>query len=495
MTTSRRVQIVLFVVSLFAYSYFYQAGGWNQNVRFDLSRSIVEKQSFIIDDYLCGTPHPPTARPHRNTGDESKRGDHYYCDKAPGVSWLAVPAYAITHGVHGRAEKTESFLGIAAYISTVFAIALPSALSVVALFMLLGALNQRFGVRVLLSVGYAFGTLAWPYSTLLYGHQLAAALLLCALTLLVRARHQGAKPHLFVVGLLLGFSVVSEYPAALGVIPIFIYALIHHSRKEMLWLIAGGAVCAISLAAYHWIAFGGPFTLPYEFSTQKYRGLGYFMGLGVPNWPAFSNTMFTAYRGLFYSAPWLLLGFGGSLFMILQRRFRAESIVSLSIVLLFVWMTSSLIDSWHGGWSLGSRYMIPAIPFLVIPIAGLFSAVSDKRKAKARVGLQIVLAAAIGYSALLMLAGTAVRPEVPQHIKRPFTAYLLPNFYKGKVSLNPQSINRAEPGPKLEAWNLGQKAGLQGFASLLPLLLVMGAAGAYLMRLSLAEGKHKAADP
>src|SRR5690606_29401363 len=113
-----------------AYAYFYQAGGWNQNVRFDLVRSLVEQRTAAIDAY------------HRNTGDlacrgpagpcrqvRPERGDHAYADKAPGASWLAVPAHAVVHALAGTSEHDGApdpgYLNAAAYASTVWAVALP----------------------------------------------------------------------------------------------------------------------------------------------------------------------------------------------------------------------------------------------------------------------------------------------------------------------------------------------------------------------------------
>ena len=39
----------LFALVLGAYAYFYQAGGWNQNARFDLVRALVEQGTLTID--------------------------------------------------------------------------------------------------------------------------------------------------------------------------------------------------------------------------------------------------------------------------------------------------------------------------------------------------------------------------------------------------------------------------------------------------------------
>lgn len=491
----KRPEAALFALAFVAYAYFYQAGGWNQNVRFDLVRSLVEKRTTIIDGY------------HVNTGDLSCRGDngrcirarpelheHYYCDKAPGVSLLGIPPYIVFH-VFASKRPSERYLTWASYVSTLTAVAIPSALGLVMLFMLLIALGLRRWHAVALALGYGFATLSFPYSTLFYGHQTAAALLVAAFALLVRARHvEGARPYLGLVGVFLGFSVVSEYPAALGVIPITIYAAVYFRPwKRLIWFAVGGAACAALLAAYHWAAFGGPLTLPYEASTQKFRTLGYFMGLGAPNYEAFSNTLWTSYRGLFFSSPWLLLAFPGAFFMLRRRRYRAEAIVSLAIFGLFVWMTASLLESWHGGWGLGARYLLPAIPFLVILIAGFVLPARQDRARRPTTprdrwikrGSYAAYIGLTGYSALLMLGGTAVRPEVPQHIKKPFSQYLMPNFYEGNLSINPQAITMivAPRGkPPAKAFNLGQLIGLKGIPSLLPMFLLMAGAMVWFIR-------------
>ena len=50
--SSRRVEALVFALTLFGVAYFHQGGGWNQNVRFALVRAIVEEGTFFIDSYL-----------------------------------------------------------------------------------------------------------------------------------------------------------------------------------------------------------------------------------------------------------------------------------------------------------------------------------------------------------------------------------------------------------------------------------------------------------
>lgn len=478
-----RPALALFALCLGAYAYFYQAGGWNQNVRFDLVRSMVERGTARIDAY------------HHNTGDlacrgpsgrclrpRPERGDHAYCDKAPGASWLAVPAHALVHAVSGS-DPGPGSLDTAAHASTVWAVALPAALAVVLLHMLLGALGLGPAARAAFAAAYGLATLAFPYATLFYGHQLAAALLLMAFALLARARHAGPPgPGLLLgAGALLGAAVTVEYPAALAALPLCVYAAAFVRPLPRLgWLVLGMAGPGLALAVYHAAVFGSPFALPYEFSTQPHRSQGFFMGLGVPRWEALKHILFTQYRGLFHTAPWLLLAVPGAALMARRPGLRAEVAVCAAVTLLFVWLNASLVD-WQGGWAMGPRYLIPAIPFLAVLAAG--TALATPARRGLRVTAYLGFAALTAYSAFHMLVGAAVKPEVPVHILRPFGGFLLERFYAGQLAINTQSIDSIAPSPTGErfAWNLGELMGLHGLASLAPLGVFALAVSAWLV--------------
>jgi hypothetical protein len=455
-----------------AYAFFYQAGGWNQNSRFDLTRAIVERGTSQIDAY------------HRNTGDKARRGEHFYCDKAPGVSWIAVPPVAAANLLRG-AQATPRYLAVSSWIATVWTVGIPSAVAVVMLYLLLLAL--RFSPAAALGGAAAWGlaSLAFPYATLFYGHQLVAALTLTAFTLLVRLRAREGDadpPTLVAVGFLLGAAVAVEYPALLPGAVIFGYAGVAvRPRRRVLWIIAGGVAPALALAIYHWACFGSPGTLPYAFSTQKHRHMGFFMGLGVPSPRVIGMILFSSYRGIFYSMPWLLLAAPGAVFL-WMRRARAEVITCAAIVVLFVWLNASLVD-WEGGWAMGARYLVPALPFLAILAAGVLDPPPAIPRS-ARIAFAALFGAAAAVAFTLMLVGVSVKPEVYVKIQHPFSQYLLPAFRRGALAISTQSIDAAgapEHGPRF-AWNLGQLMGLRGLWSLAPLMLWLAAGGAWIIR-------------
>jgi hypothetical protein len=432
---SRQAATALFFLCFGTYAWFYQAGGWNQNSRFDLTRAIVERGTIRIDAY------------EGNTGDKSLRAGHFYCDKAPGLSWLCVLPAALTPGSPD----------VRAYVATLFGVALPSAIAVVLLFWILG----RLGLPPAAAIAWGLASLALPYSTLLYAHQLVAALFVAAFAILLRAPSR--PPLLFLCGFLLGFAVVCDYTAILGCIALGLYA-----RRRLGWILAGAVIPAIALAVYHTVAFGGPLTTAYAFSTQPWRHTGVFMGIGLPRPRAVMHLLFTQYRGIFFSMPWLLLAIPGAVMLIRRGERRAEGIVCTAMFLLFFWLNISIPD-WQGGWALGARYLIPTLPFLTILAAAAIS----------RRAVAVVFGVLAAYSFVLMLVGTAVKPEVSVMIGNPFTINLR-TFAADRVAMNYQSIDSEgpRPGPRY-AWNVGEKLGLRGRATLLPLLVWIAAMGGW----------------
>jgi len=453
----RRPEAALFALTLGAYAYFYQAGGWNQNARFDLVRAIVERRTLTIDAY------------ESNTGDKAERNGHLYSDKAPGVSLTALPMYAAVHAIRGEARETDRFQAAASYLCTVWAVALPSALAVVALYVfLVDVMRVGPAVSAAFALAYAFGTLAFPYSTLLYGHQPAAALAFLAFTVLAVARHRGPAPggrsRLAAAGAALGWAVVVEYPAALTAAAVAAYALLSvRPRPRLAWMAIGAGAAVAVLLGYHILAFGGPFDLPYDFSVQQPRHRGLFMGLVAPSLRVLRYLLFDEYRGLFYGSSWLLLAVPGAGFLLRDRRLRAEGLVCVAVALLYLGLNVCLTD-WHGGWGMGPRHLVATLPFLAVLAAGV------ARGGHRRIVLAAGAAGAL-VSVVLMLAGTAVKPEVPRVEERPFTAFLLPAFSEGRLAVNTQSIDMAtgRGHTQRRAWNVGELLGLEGRSTLVPL--------------------------
>ena len=462
---ARRPAVALVALLLGTYAYFYQAGGWNQNSRFDLVRAMVEDHRLTIDRF------------EKNTGDDSKKDGHYYCDKAPGSSWLCTPTYAVVYWLSGSpAHPSPTWLAWAVWLSIVIAVGLPSAVSAAFLARLARALGLDRWRAYAIALTWALGTLALPYATLLYGNQLAAALLLIAFTLLVEIRrcdHAPTATRMATVGLCMGLAGATEYPAMLVVVPMALYGLAVVWRRggwrPLVPAVIGGALPLGALALYHTVAFGSPGTFPYKYSVWKEPSTGVFMGIGKPHWVAVRGTFVGQHRGLLYVMPWLALAVPGT--VALARRHAAEVAVAAWAVIAFVWLNVS-IKPWHGGWATGPRYVVPMLPFAVLLCGGALAYVDRLPRVAGRIALAAV-AATVAWGGAHMFAATAVKPEIDEKIKRPYATVVWKHWWKGDLAISRQSIDMAgnpAKGPK-QAWNLGQQAGLPGHASLVPLYL------------------------
>jgi 4-amino-4-deoxy-L-arabinose transferase-like glycosyltransferase len=445
---------------------------WNADTRIFLAASIVDQGQLSIDPY------------EQFTGDKAAYNGHYYSDKAPGSSLLAVPVYLFVkltlyqgktsylHLLDVSDAKRTDFL--ARYLMTLLLVGLPSAFLGALLFCFLASLGLGLRGRMLLIAGYGLGTMSFAFSTVFFGHQIAALLLFAAFYLLFSLR-QGriSRWHYLTAGLLASYAIITEYPTALIVGCLTLYVLYHARSWYSLLLFIGGMLPSLGIAAvYNTLCFGGPFNQGYAnlagpeaFRVGQAQGL---FGVTAPHLDALWQTTFGPYRGLFLLSPFLLLAFPGFWLLFRQRIWRSETVLWLSIVAVYFLFAISYY-AWDGGYSLGPRHFIPALPFLVLPIASVL-----KRRGWVR-NLSVTL---IGLSIVIVTLATAVYPLNDPRFDAPLTERVLPLI----VGIQPDAAHPALPFPTiwsgfLEAPllthaqldnNWGELFGLPGIWQLLP---------------------------
>jgi hypothetical protein len=126
---------------------------------------------------------------------------------------------------------------------------------------------------------------------------------------------------------------------------------------------------------------------------------------------------------------------------------------------------------WEGGWSYGPRHASPAIPFLCLGLAALWTVLPRIAR--------WLLAGLTAYGIAVTLVAVSTMPLPPNNIRRPVAELLWPAFRDGDLSLNTQTMASGSANPDFRAhtepkaaFNLGMKMGLDGRASLLPLAAV-----------------------
>ena len=484
-----RWEFLLFLVLLMCYAYFFPRWAeWNQNSRMDLTLAIVEQSRFAIDDY------------YENTGDYAVYGDHVYTDKAPGTSFLGVPAYAAFQML-ARVPAVEALLqrfsGTAAlkatlreegtglleekvrfaaalYFVTFCVVSLPSALLGALLYCFLGRILTGQFQRVLLVLGYGLATIAFPYSSVLYGHQSAAVLLFTAFYLAYRIRLGELNVnYLWGVGALLGLAVLTEFPSLVASGLLGVYVLWPRNPASIcLWsarnrvsdlrdlglrmgrLMLGGLPFAFLLGFYNVSCFGSPFASSYRYLGRfpEISNTG-FLGFTAPNGEAFWGITFSPYRGLFFLSPFLLWAVPGFWYFVRDREWRSEGVLSVTIVAAHLLLISSWYD-WRGGFAIGPRNLLLILPYLVVAVAFFlrqFARSHIRTFVHSCFGLSLLLS-----FALVWVASTSGQDFPPITIGNPLVEFFWPKFLAGDVTRN-----------------LGMALGLRSLWSLLPPILVV----------------------
>jgi len=503
---SRRADALVFTLVLLGVGYFHQGGGWNQNARFALVRSIVEDASFFIDSHLiyerpAGSANPgtlvrvpvrsanferggtgyalawrgqsgallpvdPAAAGTRKlvgvddaaaTGDVAYFAGHFHPNKAPGTSLLAVPGYALIRSVEALAgldADSWAVLTFNAWLVSVLSVALVTALGAVLVLRLARGLGSEFGARMA-ALSFAFATMAWPYGTFLFEHNIIAAALVGALYCVERARalqrrpgDAGAVAARFVhgAGLCAGYAAITNYTMA-ALVPVFALFLVARTRSSrgLPWYALGVTWPLLTICAYNLACFGTPFTTNYAyqstmFSTES-RVLGVF---ALPRLDVLVLLLFSPFRGLFFTSPVLLAAVGGLVVLWRARSTRALTAL-VAAVAAFLLLVNASFNGWDGGWTAVPRYLGPAMGLLALPLVVAFDRWRAVTCGLAAISLAIqLLLTTVDPQVPIGDVGTAGVPVARVFTIDPVTRYVLPLFLSERAwPMLDESIDQA----------------------------------------------------
>lgn len=297
--------------------------------------------------------------------DASGVDGHVYSNKAPGAALIGLPAYALARAI--ARPPSPATIRMTANAMRLLAATVP--LLLLAWVMAraaarLGAARERIDFAVL---ALLFATPLFAYGLLNFSHALTAAALFGAWSLLFVERHD------YAAGALIGLATISEYPCAIaGVV------LIACAWRRAPRIMAGALPFAAGLAIYNRLLFGSIFALSSgsernaQFRSMAHEGV---FGVGLPRISTLLQLLFDPSRGLFVFAPILLVAL-----VALPRARRAlprEAFLALVLVPAALLVFYAGYPNWHGGWSVGPRYLVPAIPFLLFPLVFAASSIVD----------------------------------------------------------------------------------------------------------------------
>jgi hypothetical protein len=335
-----RLSLLLFAVTALVYllsgkTFF----GYDGEIMYRVSESIVLRHSLQIADPIYHFNEP-------------------YSPYAIGLSLLMLPFVAIGVAVLHDPRALVTLLEPSIAGATV-----------VLLNLLLVELGCSWKRSLLISLCYAFGTLAWYYSGVLFTEPVIALCLVAAVLSLRYYQHREEWRWLFIAGAVSATAVLMRWDSVLLVAaPIGLYGLVAILRRpgtilrrglELASLggpILGAAAVNLAYDLFRFReALGGPYKAdPIGFSTPLPKGLfGLWLSPGV---------------GLFVYTPILLMSVIAWRWF--YQRWPREALLILGLFLLRS-VFFGRYWAWEGGATWGPRHLVPLIPLLLVPVAFL----------------------------------------------------------------------------------------------------------------------------
>jgi hypothetical protein len=363
--------------------------GQDQEYFYRMARSLALEQSFAIE--------PLVFQGRELAGGRGNDG-RFYPQYAPGLSVALAPLALLGRGLAGPMEALRqryewgaddlADLGarfLVSYFNAPISAATAALLSVLAVRLGYSARAACFTALV-----FALATFAWGQARAVFAEPLQTLLLLLAVLLLLRATPRGA----LLAGASLAAALLVKLTSVL-VLPALL--LLPDATGRPLWrtprllaLLLGPVLVGIAAqAAYNLARFGSPLATGY--STGGGGGLDF----GGNPLVGLYGLLVSPGRGLVWFAPPVIAT------VFVARRFTARhpglGLVLGSLAGLWI-LVHAFWRDWDSGWGWGPRYLLPILPFLVLPLVESWSSPRARN-------FMLILA---GIGALVQLPGATV---------------------------------------------------------------------------------------
>lgn len=408
-STGTRVVIGLFgLLALLVVPVFPHFVSPNETTRWALAAALVEE----------GTPE--VTGPARILGprmeDVAEVDGRLYSNKAPGTALIALPGYVAARPFAGPPSASSLRRSLTAM--RLAGATLPVLLLAAAFARLAPDEGRRAALFALL-----FATPLLAYALLLFSHALVAACLFGAWAALFGPRAERAgKARDVAAGALLGLAVLSEYPVAIPA-SVLVAVAAWRAPARLARVVLGGLPFAVVLGAWNAACFGSPFQLSSglekDASFRELARQGLF-GIGLPRPSILGRLLLDPSKGLLVLSPLLLLVPSG--IAAARRKLAPRATVALVAVPAAILLTYGGYPNWHGGFTVGARYLVGALPFLLFPLA--FVRWGD------------VATALAGASTAAVALTTLVFPFVPPGFPLPWGSFAASFLAEGLVAPN-----------------------------------------------------------
>ncbi len=401
----------------------------NERPRLLQAVAIVDHGTFALDPVVGGDgvegidPGIDVARA------PAEAGGGLYPNKPPGAAVVAAFAYALQRAGCAVVGATPTLAGLT-WLARLLGATVPTLLLAV-------SLARRSGDDAFARAATAMTIVATPlvaYAHVLFGHSLAALLLWWGVVRLHDAlgREVDDVRGAALAGALASSAVLVEYGAVIAALPIaWLVAVAWRTgrRRAAIAAIGGALGPMVLLAAYHAAVFGSPWSTGYHNVVD--RGFAEIHGRGLLglHWPRLGDViedLISPWGGLLYFAPLVLVvplaWRGGTGWALCGRR------LQLLVLLAFVLLTLGLEQA--GGWRVGPRYLVAALPMMAPALAAVL---------RERVRSEGALALVLGAAAFAVVVDGLAASLFPQLVPggNPLRDQLVPLLLAGRVPYGP----------------------------------------------------------
>ena len=364
--------IFLGSISVTFYQFYYQPSPEINNIIFGwphfsgdepyylvLSSLLIKHQSFDLAEFFVDPePDPnlpfsskfyglnPTGHWHGIVGIDNV----VYPNHGIGLSFLLIPAY-FAAGIMGAFIVFHIIFGLLGVIIFKFCRRISS---------------DKTGI--IISLFFSFGTILFTFSTTIYSEIVAGLFIISVIYIFFFKENNFV--NISIIGVLLGFLPFLKFayivfPVIL--IPIMSLILLRNKtkRKSLIFLFSIFMISAILLLSYNYWTTGnigiggGNAALILDESRLAQQDVL----IGIVNY------LFGKSYGLFVFSPLVILSVFGMVSL-----WKHDKVISLTVAITFVGflIAHSYVQPYAANWTMPTRYIVPIIPLMSIPLAIIF---------------------------------------------------------------------------------------------------------------------------
>lgn len=385
--------------------------------------------SFLELDYAMWANHSfslgSLANFRPESVDDFLYDGNFYSALAPGTAILGLPFAALGFVLDGHFTLFRYAL-----LSTELFVALANSVAA-SLVYLVGRFFFDKKVSAFLGFAYAFSTISWPFATYFFQSDVSTLFCLAGVYFAIRAsRHeQGRLRNSVLAGSTVAVAMVVDYIDALFLPIILLYILFTLREKKeqvlrpVLGFLSTAVLGVVAIGLYNYVNFGSPL----RGGEQLYQnGSNVFAEFSYPLYLGTYLNLFSPYRGLFIYSIFLVLGVFGFYDMVRRSIYRKEALLLLACF-LGIFIPYSMWYDPAGGEGFGPRFLVAAIPFLLLP-AGIVL-----QDANIRLRAIAFMLYAVGVVMNGIAGLTQVVTPMYNFATSPFLAWTLPRFLSGNL--------------------------------------------------------------